>query len=74
MEKVEEVLTILDEAGIRLKLEKCKKAQTKTEWLGFKLSESGVKPIDENAGYIGQTTTENNQVTLLTTGSTKSNE
>ena len=29
MEKVEEVLTKLDEAGIRLKLEKCKIAQIK---------------------------------------------
>ena len=47
MEKVEEVLTILDEAGIRLKLEKCKIAKTKTKWLGFKLSERGVKTIDE---------------------------
>ena len=37
----------LDEAGFRLKKEKCKIAQTKTEWLGYKLSESGVKPIDE---------------------------
>ena len=45
IEKVEEVLTILEEAGIRLKLEKRKTAQTKTEWLGFKLSESGVKQL-----------------------------
>ena len=52
MEKVEEALTILDEAGIRLKLEKCKIAQTKTEWLGFKLSESGVEPIDEEIQAI----------------------
>ena len=44
MEKVEEVI---DEAGIRLKLERCKMAQTKTKWLGYRLSESGVKPIDE---------------------------
>ena len=45
MDKIEEVLKILDEAGIRLKLEKCKIAQTKTEWLGYKQSEKGVKPI-----------------------------
>ena len=39
MDKLEEVLKILDEAGIRLKLEKCKIDQTKIEWLGYKLSE-----------------------------------
>ena len=47
-----DVLKILDEAGIRLKLEKCKIAQTKTEWLGYKLSEKGVKPIDEKIQAI----------------------
>ena len=43
----EEVLKFLDEALIRLKLEKCKFAEEKTEWLGHKLLESGIKPIDE---------------------------
>ena len=52
MKKMEEVLTILDEAGITLKLEKRKIAQTKTEWLRFKLSKSGVKPIDEQIQAI----------------------
>ena len=47
MTKVDEVLKVLDEAGIRLKLEKCKFAQEKTEWVGYKLSESGRKPIDD---------------------------
>ena len=47
IEKVEEVLRTLDEAVIRLKLEKCKIAQTETEWLGYKLTANGVKPIDE---------------------------
>ena len=39
----------LDEAGIQLKLEKGKIAHTKFEWLGYTLSESGVKPIDEKS-------------------------
>ena len=38
MEKVEEVMTTLDEAGNRLNLEKCKFVQKQTEWLGFPLS------------------------------------
>ena len=50
--KVKEVLKVLDEAGIRLKLEKCKFAQEKTEWLGYKLSESRVRPIDEKIQAI----------------------
>ena len=50
--KVKEVLKFLDEAGIRLKLEKSKFAQEKTEWLGYKLSESRVKPINEKIQAI----------------------
>ena len=37
MKKVEEVLTVIDQAGIRLKIEKCKIAKRETEWLGYKL-------------------------------------
>ena len=36
----------LDKAGIRLKLGTCLFAQTETKWLGFKLSEEGIKLID----------------------------
>ena len=46
MAKVYEVLRELLEAGIRLKLEKCRLAQSKTEWLGYQIPESGVKPVD----------------------------
>ena len=52
MDKLEEVLKILDEAGIRLKFKKCRIPQTKTEWLGYKLSEKGVKLIDEKIQAI----------------------
>ena len=52
MDKLEEVLKTLDEAGMRLKLEKCRIPQTKTEWLGYKLSEKGVKLIDEKIQAI----------------------
>ena len=45
LDKVEEVFKKVDEAGIRLKEDKCKIAQSETEWLGFKLMASGVTPI-----------------------------
>ena len=45
LDKEEEVLKILDEAGFRLKEDKCKNAQTETERLGFKLTASEVAPI-----------------------------
>ena len=44
--QVENVMKILDAAGIRLKEEKCQIAQSETEWLGFKLTATEVKPID----------------------------
>ena len=52
MEKVKEVTKNLDEAGIRLKLENWRILKTKTEWLSYKLSESGVKPMDEQIQVI----------------------
>ena len=42
----------LDNAVIRLKLEKSNIAKTETEWLGFKLSGEGIKPIDEKVQAI----------------------
>ena len=42
----------LDKAGVRLKLEKCKIAETRTEWLGCTPSQNGVNPIDEKVQAI----------------------
>ena len=36
--EIEDTIKALDNAGIRLKLEKCHIAKTETEWLGIKLS------------------------------------
>ena len=52
MQKVKEVLRKLDEAGIRLKLEKCIFAQEQREWFGFTLSKNGIKPIDDKIQAI----------------------
>ena len=37
----------LDEAGIRLKPEKCKITQKEMKWLGLKLTASGVTPTED---------------------------
>ena len=57
MDKVEEVLKTLDEATIRLKEDKCKIAQSETEWLGYKLTASGVTPIAGKMQAIRQNRT-----------------
>ena len=52
LKEVEDTTKALDNAGIRLKLEKSNIAKTETEWLGFKLSGEGIKPIDEKVQAI----------------------
>ena len=47
MMKQEEVMKGLDEAGVRLKLEKCRIAQKNTQRLGYQLTESGEKPVEK---------------------------
>ena len=36
----------MDNANVRLKWEKCKFAEEEIEWLGYKLSQTGIKPIN----------------------------
>ena len=43
---VKTVLTKLNKANIRLKCEKCKFAQKEIEWLGYKLTQTGISPIN----------------------------
>ena len=52
MKTVEEAIRAMDEAGIRLKLEKCKVAKAETECLGYNLSAAGMKPVDEKVQAI----------------------
>ena len=47
LKRVEDVIKVLDEAKVRLKLEKRQIAKKNTELLGYKLSEEGLKPIEE---------------------------
>ena len=50
--KVREVMKILDEANLQLKAEKCVIAKTSIEWLGYKLSRTGISPINTKAQGI----------------------
>ena len=46
MQKVREVLEVLDKANLQLKADKCKIACTEIEWLGYKLLGESVVPIN----------------------------
>ena len=50
--KVREVMKRLDEANLQLKAEKCVIARTSIEWLGYKLSRTGISPINTKAQEI----------------------
>ena len=43
--KVREVMRILDDANLQLKVGKCIITQDSIEWLGFKLTRTGISPI-----------------------------
>ena len=45
-EAKKQVLKRLDNANVTLKREKCKFAEEEIEWLGYKLSQTGIKPIN----------------------------
>ena len=51
-ETVKQVLRKLDNANIRLKWEKCKFAAEEINWLGYKLSQTGIKPINSKVQAI----------------------
>ena len=44
LRKVREILNVLHLANLQKKADKCKIAQNQIEWLGFKLTSSGVTP------------------------------
>ena len=52
LNKVREVMKILDEANLQLKAEKCMIAQESVEWLGFKLTRTGISPKNAKAQGI----------------------
>ena len=52
MQKVKEVLERLDEANISLKLEKCTFGAKSIEWIGYKLTQEVVEPINSKVQEI----------------------
>ena len=46
MQKVREVLEVLDKANLQLRADKCQIASTKIEWLGYELSGEGITPVN----------------------------
>ena len=46
LNKVREVKKVLDEANLQLKAEKCELAQDSIEWLGNKLTRTGIYPVN----------------------------
>ena len=46
MQKVLEVMQILDKANLQLKVDKCNLACKKIEWLGYELTRSVISPVN----------------------------
>ena len=46
MQKVRDVLEVLDKANLQLRADKCQIACTKIEWLGYELSGEGITPVN----------------------------
>ena len=52
--KVKEVMIVLDDANLQLKVGKCIIAQESKEWLGYKLSRTGISPINTKSQGISE--------------------
>ena len=46
LDKLREIIKVMNEAKLQLKAGKCKFAKQEREWLGFKLTSSGISPIN----------------------------
>ena len=54
LDKVREILKVIDEAELQLKARNCIFAQQEIEWLGFKLTNSGISPINSKVQGISE--------------------
>ena len=52
LNKVREVMKVLDEANLQLKAEKCVLAQDSMDWLGYKLTRTGISPVNAKSQGI----------------------
>ena len=60
LDKVREILKSLDQAEVQLKAGKCTIAKNEIEWLGFKLTEKGILPINTKMQGITEKLTPTN--------------
>ena len=65
LNKVSEVTKILDEAKLQLKAEKCVIAQASIEWLGYKLTRTGISPINTKSQGISDRLRQFETITLI---------
>ena len=54
MQKVREVMQILDKANLQPKVDNCNKACKKIEWLGYELTRSGISPVNGKVQGISE--------------------
>ena len=52
LDKMREILKVIDDAELQLKAGKCKIAKQEIEWLGFKMTSSGISPINSKVQRI----------------------
>ena len=52
LDKVREILKVIDDAELQLKEGKCNFAKQESEWLGFKLTNSGISPFNSKVQGI----------------------
>ena len=62
---VDKVFKILSEAGLSLALDKCQFGQSSLEFLGYKVDESGITPLDKKVSAINNFPEPNKQKELL---------
>ena len=54
LKKAKEVMAVLDEAILQLKLDKCQIAKKQIEWLGYKITGEGISPKDTKVQGISE--------------------
>lgn len=59
-EKLEDILKLLQDAGLTLKLEKCRFFDKKIEYLGYEVSSDGIKPGERKTIAVKEFPTPNN--------------
>ena len=65
MQKSREVMKVLEKANVQLKVDKCKIACKKIEWLCYEITGSGISPVNGKFQGITERLTDIYSVKLL---------